>query len=95
MAIPVSRLHNAKIVEDLIPLFPSELEIASCRISVVGKDIKYSEHVLTDHNLPDLFKNVHPGHWIYLEYILVQKKGSTNKVMAYDPIELVITNDSR
>jgi hypothetical protein len=91
-AIPIARLRDAKIVEDLIPLFPSELEIVSCRISIAGKDIKYSEHVLTDHTLPDLFKNVHPGHWMFVEYILVKKKGMlNNKIAAFDPIELVVT----
>ena len=91
-AIPIDQLKNAKQVEDLIALFPADVEIVSCRISIVGKDIKYTEHVLLDHNLNDLFKNVHAGHWIYIEYILVKKKGVENKTSVYDPIELIITH---
>jgi len=92
--ISEERLKNAKIVEDLIALFPSELEIVSCRISIAGKDLKYSEHVLPDHALPDLFTNVHVGHRIFVEYILVKKKSNySNVVAAYDPIELVVTTD--
>jgi len=94
--ISEDRLKNAKIVEELIVLFPAELEIVSCRISIAGKDIKYSEHVLGDHTLPDLFKNVHAGHKVFIEYILAKKKGSySTAVAAYDPIELVVTKDSK
>src|SRR5436190_4173629 len=74
--ISVDRLKNAKTVEDLLTLFPAELEIVSCRISIVGKDIKYSEHVLPDHTLPDIVKNVRAGQWMYIEYIRIKKKGS-------------------
>ena len=92
-AIPVERLKSAKIVEDLIALFPAHLEIVWCRISIAGKDAKYSEHVLPDHTLPELIKNVRPGQWMFVGYILVKKKGSReNKVGAYDPIELVVTD---
>ena len=92
--ISEERLKNAKIVEDLLTLFPSELEIVSCRISIVGNDIKYSEHVLPDHTLPDFIKNVRSGQWMYIEYILFKKKGSpSSAVGAYDPIELRVTDD--
>jgi hypothetical protein len=92
-SISEARLKNAKIVEDLIALFPAELEIVSCRISIVGKDIKYSEHVLSDHTLPDFIKNVRSEQWMYIEYILFKKKGSpSNAVGAYDPIELIVTD---
>ena len=92
--ISENRLKNAKIVEDLLTLFPSELEIVSCRISIVGNDIKYSEHVLPDHTLPDFIKNVRSGQWMYIEYILFKKKGSpSSAVGAYDPIELRVTDD--
>ena len=92
-AIPVEQLRKAKIVEDLMVLFPAELEIVSCRISIAGKDIKYSEHVLADHTLPDIFKHVHPGNWMFIEYILVKKKGTfNNRVAAFDPIELAVTD---
>ena len=91
--ISEERLKNAKIVEDLIDGFPAELEIVSCRISLSGKDIKYSEHSLNDHNIPDIFGSIHSGHKIFVEYIRVEKKGSASKATsAFEPLELVVTD---
>ena len=89
--ISEARLKSAKIVEELIDQFPTEFEIVSCRISLVGKDIKYQEHSLPDHTIGDLFGGIHYGHKIFLEYIQVRKKGSETKPSQFRPIELVVT----
>src|SRR5215203_5980008 len=71
--ITMEKLRTSKIVEELLDSFPNELEIVSCHISIAGKDIKYREIKLTDRHLTNLFEDVHAGHKIFVEYILVTK----------------------
>jgi len=90
--ITIERLKSAVIVENLLDSFPAELEIVSCMISIAGKDIKYTETKLPDHNLPDIFGGVHAGHKIFVEYVRVGKPGSKAQPFMYPPRELVVTD---